>query len=127
MNLEFRIYQLKDESCHWLHLKKYNDNNKFIIVGEENKHKEILAVLKVHQLDKNHDLKLFPGCKLDEMTLLLEQDQLIPTNKYVEFDIPKKAVTLEMIEEIQRLNQVEEIPIAELLPELEKVDFNKLI
>ena len=106
MNIEFRIYELKENSPHWKHLKNFNKTNEFIIVGVEGKFKE-LKVLKAHQLDESSDLVILPGFKLDEITYLFEEQELVPTDLYVEFDIPKKLLTLGIMEEIQKYSQGE--------------------
>ncbi len=103
MNLEFKIYKLNKDSKMLDILCKNDQNNEFIVVGEEvlgeKKH------LKVHQIgDKG--ICFIADFKLDEFTAIVEKEELQTTCYTVTFDIPKEGLTLDIIENEQRLNAI---------------------
>ncbi len=115
MLLEFRLISLKEESKYLAAmirqtemLRKQNNlrhemRNEFIIVGEEvidNK-----EYFKVNQLNEN-GLSIFGGLYLDEIALTIPKDDFMwDGTLYTELDIPKENLTLDLIDNIKRLNQ----------------------
>lgn len=103
MNLEFNIYKLKEDSKQYKTLiEKPNSPNNFIIVGEEK------DWYKAHLID-DRGLCLIDGLTVDEFSLLINKDDLqIKTDGFsreiLEMDIPKKYLTTNIIENIQKLN-----------------------
>ncbi|MCE5220186.1 MAG: hypothetical protein LLF98_02665 [Clostridium sp.] len=103
MNLEFNIYELKEDSKQYNALiEKSKSPNNFIIVGEEK------DWYKAHMID-DRGLCLIDGLTVDEFSLLIDKNDLqIKTNGFsreiMEMDIPKKYLTINIIENIQRLN-----------------------
>lgn len=103
MNIEFKIYELKEDSKQYNTLvEKPNAPNNFIIVGEENNW------YKAHLIDER-GLCLIDGLTVDEFSLLINKNDLkIKADGFsveiLEIDIPKKYLTMDIIENIQRLN-----------------------
>lgn len=108
MNIEFKVYQLKKGTkMYKTMVEDTKQPNEFIIVGEEMLGK--LDCYKVHQLD-DKGLSLFGGLKIDECAFLLEKKELELKGNDVsyettELDIPKKYLSMDIIENIQRLNE----------------------
>lgn len=112
MNLEFNIYKIKEDSSWYEVVKKYNGLNEFIVVGEEkdNTFKDGKKYLKMLELDEN-GLTLFGDLKLDEMAYLIPESEIILAGDGVGIestvlDISKNHLTMELIEDIQRLNEI---------------------
>lgn len=104
MNLNFNIYELKETSI--LYNDKIKENNEFIIVGEEEL-SEDYDCFKAHQLDDN-GLSLIGGLDIDEFSLLIpKKDLKIKKDVGIiscELDIPKEYLTLDIIDNIRKLN-----------------------
>jgi hypothetical protein len=108
MLLEFKLYELKEESR--LYKKaviEAKGPNEFIIVGEEMLGKDC-DCFKVHQMGKE-GLKLIGGLDIVESAFLARKEDLILkadncSYESTEMDIPKEYLTMEIIENIQRLN-----------------------
>lgn len=107
MKLEFKVYQLKESSILYDRaIKKGNKPNEFIIVGEE-KLRDNFDCYKAHQLGENGFI-IIGGLNINEFSMLIPKDDLIPTPgigvEITEIDIPKQYLTMQIIEDIQRLN-----------------------
>jgi hypothetical protein len=108
MNLEFKLYELKEESR--LYKKAVIETkgpNEFIIVGEELLGGK-LDCFKVHQVSEE-GICIIGGLLIDECAFTVpKEDLVIKANncsyESAEFDISKKYLTMEIIENIQRLN-----------------------
>jgi hypothetical protein len=109
VNLEFKIYELKEDTRNYNRLiKEMKLYNEFIVVGEEN----IKGYADCYKAIPSSDagLKLLP-LKLDEQAMLIPKDELqlkdddLPGYETGGFDIPKKYLTLDIVENIQRLNE----------------------
>lgn len=106
MLLEFKVYQLKLESKMFKTMIEHeNGNNEFIIVGEE-----MLGDLdcyKAHQIE-NGRIPVLADLKIDDFALFIKKSELELKGslgcEIVEFDIPKKNLTIDIIENIKRLN-----------------------
>lgn len=104
MILEFKIYKLKQESKLYKRVvEKDNGLNEFIIIGEEDEYFE------VQQLYEN-GLIMIGGLKIDESAYCVLKDDL--ENKVElgweiqEIEIPREYLTMDIIENIQRLNKI---------------------
>jgi len=100
MKLEFKIYKINEETFIWKTICKNMKNpvNRFVIVGEVGKEKECY-------LAHNDDLLVLSNLKINETAYWVRKEDLtlIP-NEYAEYDIPRKNLTMKIIEEIQRWN-----------------------
>lgn len=110
MVLEFKTYQLKKESYQYNTLVIDGAPNEFIIVGEQSFDKGRLECYKVHQLEKDGGLKLIAGIELDVLAYTIPKADLELKSvdigyETVEIDIPKEYLTMDIIENIQRLNE----------------------
>ena len=112
MNLEFNIYKIKEDSSWYQIVKKYNGLNEFIVVGEEKdkSFKDGKKYFKMLELDEN-GLTVFGDLKLDEMAYLIPESEIVLAGDGVgiestELDIPKSHLTMDLIENIQRLNEI---------------------
>lgn len=106
--LEFKLYKLKETSVMYkVAVEDSNNPNEFIIVGEQLLSKDYDCYKVIQSID-NEDLKLISGLKLDEFGFLIKKDDLELTVDWgyesLELDIPKDYLTLDIIENIQRLN-----------------------
>lgn len=107
MNLNFRVVKLKEESKNFNRLKSaYNriSNprskfiNEFIIVGEEYKNYKVLQLTE-------EGLNLIGDFKLDFISLTIpKKDFLWDGTLYTVFDIPKERLSIDLIDNIIRLN-----------------------
>jgi hypothetical protein len=109
MNLEFKIFKIKENSDYARILKQYNSKNEFIKIGEMNDGDKTYC--KMLQLDEN-GITLFGGLKPDEISLGIPKEDLQLTGDgvgadYIALDIPKEYLTMELIEDIQKLNSME--------------------
>lgn len=107
MNLEFRIYQLKKDSRFYNSLIiNGKDLNEFIVVGEKDLGKGF-DCFKVQQLYKK-GLQLIDGLKIDDTYNILKKDLRLKGNSHdyetVELNIPKEYLTLDIVDNIKRLN-----------------------
>lgn len=111
MNLEFKTFRIKQNSTWIKIMNKYNSHNEFIKVGEKtDSDKKYCEMLQLENEDKG--LILFGGLKLNEIALIIPESELEPTSDdvgvdYVTLDIPKEHLTMDLIENIQRLNSME--------------------
>lgn len=107
MNLEFKILTLKEDSETF---KKHKDNydrlpnprcsfsNEFIVVGDDDKCFETLGLT-----DKG--LTLIADFKIDVCAYIMpKEDFEWDGSSYAVLDIPKERLSLEIIENIQRIN-----------------------
>lgn len=106
MVLEFKVHQLKEESKSYKRMvADANKPNEFIIVGEEMF--TDLDCYKVQQMDEK-GLCLIGGLTIEEFSLLVQKCDLIPKPglgyEIMVIDVPKEYLTIEIIENIQRLN-----------------------
>jgi hypothetical protein len=107
MKLEFKVYQLKSDSKMYKKMvEDVNGLNEFIIVGEEKLNEEF-DCYKVQQNDER-GICLIDGIMFDEFSFLIKKDELELKGdigcEILELDIPKKYLTMDAIENIQRLN-----------------------
>jgi hypothetical protein len=107
MFLEFKLYELKETSKLYNSLvKKENNPNEFVVVGEE------LENFKVQQIEgagEDIGITLLDGLSIEEFSLLIPKEDLKFKGDGVgveitELDIPKKYLSLDIVENIQRLN-----------------------
>lgn len=106
MKLEFNIYKMNEDCRLFKMVSKFNTINEFIIVGEEKVDGK--EYVKVHQLT-NNGLRLIRGLPLEETAHLVEKSNLKLAGEdwykdSVEIDIPSEYLSMELIENIQRLN-----------------------
>jgi hypothetical protein len=106
MNLEFKVYQLKPESKMYKSMiERTNANNEFVIVGEEKF--DTLDCYKAHQVE-NSSIPVLADLKIDYFALFIAKNELELKGdmccEILEFDIPKKNLTIDIIENIKRLN-----------------------
>lgn len=100
MKLEFIIYEINGDSILW---KTIKGDNEFILIEEEEKFYKVLQV-------NNEILKLTPGLRLNQIAYTVEKNMVkkkedkMGRNLYVEFDIPKPFLTVEIINNIRTLN-----------------------
>lgn len=107
MKLEFKVYQLKDDSKMYEQLvTKSGEVNEFAIVGEE-KLSDDYDCYKVQQLGKN-GIVLVGGLTIEQFSFLVKKDELELKSglgiEIQEFEVPRQYLTIEIIENIQRLN-----------------------
>lgn len=105
MKLEFKLYEIKEESRLY---EKLDGINEFVIVGEE-KLSDDYDCYKIQKVYEN-GIRVFGGMKIDEFCMLVpKQDLRIKgsSNCFITIglDIPKKYLTMSTIENIQRLNE----------------------
>lgn len=102
MELEFKIYELKKESRLYKTIVEPTGSNQIIIVGEEMVGD--IECFKAHDLtDKG--LTLIGGMKLDCFCYTIPKEDIRALGNQHEtiiLDIPKKYLTLETVENIQR-------------------------
>lgn len=106
MLLNFKIHTLKQGSKVLDMELKAGGTNAFIIVGEEEYGGK--KYFKSHQLGEK--LIVIPGVKLDEQAYRIPVEDFEPLGGIVDetqLDIPKEYLTMEIVEEIQRLNSDE--------------------
>lgn len=109
MDLEFKVYELKEDSgIYKMAVVDAKKPNEFIIVGEELVGGK-LDCYKVQQLE-DQGIKLLGGMKIDEAAYSIEKNQLKLKGDDISFesteiDIPRKYLTMKIIETIQRLNK----------------------
>ncbi len=99
MKLEFKTYKINEDSFLWKTLCKNTKNpvNSFVVVGEDKKTECYL----VH----HDDIFTISNMKITETATPVRKTELtLISNEYAEYDIPRKNLTMKIIEEIQRLN-----------------------
>lgn len=115
MKLEFRAVELKEDSK-WLkrmkkqtEMLKANNNlrhemkNEFIIVGEESIENE--EYYKVNQLNES-GLCIFGGLDLATISLSIPKREFKWDGEtFTILDVPKESLTVDLIDDIKRLNQ----------------------
>ena len=107
MKLEFKVYSVNEESIYYKSLIKAHERtrkafkapihflNEFIVVGEDDEN---------YQLDET-GLSVFGGCELDLTALSIpKSDFKWDGTTYVELDIPKICLTIDIIDKIKELN-----------------------
>lgn len=103
MNLEFKIYELKESSRYYnILIKDKNQSNEFIVIGEETDY------YRACQID-GRGLCLIPGVSLGTFTLQIPKNDLQLKQSWgafeiKEFEIPKKYLDINTVEDIKRLN-----------------------
>ncbi|KZL88679.1 hypothetical protein [Clostridium magnum] len=109
MNLEFKTYQLKEGTRNYNQLiEKGKLHNEFIIIGEEMVEGYADCYKAIPSSDDG--LKLISALNLDEQSMKIPKDELelkkddLPGIETSEFNIPKEYLTVDIIEDIQRLN-----------------------
>lgn len=109
MKLEFKVYEIKENTRSYKQLiENIKFKNEFIIVGEA-KLGEQLDCFKAQAIDEK-GITIIGGMKIDEAALFIPKEDMKIIGDGVsyeteEFDIPKKYLTMEIIENIQRLNE----------------------
>lgn len=104
MNLEFKIYEIKETSMLYKQLVEGTGINEFILVGESKVGD--IECYKAQSLDSN-GITLIGDMKIDYFCLEIPKKDFKPLGSIYDtttFDIPKKHLTMEAIESIQRLN-----------------------
>lgn len=101
MNLDFKVFRANEDNKIFEISK--NKTNEFIVVAEEGEY------YRVHQLDEQGGFNLVKGLNIVELALYIEKDDLKVvgdgiSTEYIEIDIPKEYLNMDIIEEIQRLN-----------------------
>jgi hypothetical protein len=107
MDIEFNIFKLKSESNTYkkwaeMPMLKSNIDSEFIVVGEE-KVKNI-TYLKIIPIE-NNNICLIGGLMLDEAAFGVDEEDISYTSCTSEFDIPKKYLTLDIIDNIKKVNE----------------------
>ncbi len=98
MKLEFKTYKVNENTSTWKIICKDTENpvNRFIIVGETDD----------CWLAHNDNILAIADLKITETAYHIRKEDLtrIP-HEYAEYDIPRKNLTMKIIEDIQRLNE----------------------
>jgi hypothetical protein len=103
MYIEFPIYRLKKDSStykRWSeveYLKNVVDED-FIAVGEENNNIKLISV-------DDNGICLIGGLMLDEAAYLVPEMDIEKTCYIEEYNIPKKYLSMDTIENIQKVNE----------------------
>lgn len=105
MKFNFKAYKLKQESKMFKELLQDDDTNEFIIVGEDPE----TGFIKVQQFGKR-GIVLFGGLNIDECAYLVKKEDIELdcdeiSHSIFEVDIPKKYLTLDIVDNIKRLNE----------------------
>lgn len=113
MNIEFYVYKIKEGS----ETKKYMEDiikgpNEFIIVGEKmiGPKDQELTFAKVLQL-RDSTITLFADMPIDALAFLIKRDELEFKGdgvgiESVTLDVPNKNLTLEVVDNIKKLNDL---------------------
>jgi hypothetical protein len=108
MLLEFKTCQLKKGTKNYKQLiENIKLTNEFVVVGEENI-KDYADCYKV--LNAPENMSLISALTLDEQAMRIPKDELelkkddLPGYETQEIDISKEYLTLDIVENIQRLN-----------------------
>lgn len=106
MNLEFKLYEVNEESKSFNMLKNSipNIKNDFIIVGEDENFFKLINV-------GSEEIKLIKGLNIEEIAYLFDKSdvKLQGNNIYtdtIELDIPQEYLSMEIIENIKKLNKI---------------------
>lgn len=97
MKLEFDLYKVEDIGKN---LEGFIQKGEFIVVGElmvDNEEHFMCHPIK-------EGIKLIDGANIQDFSFRLPKNYFKKTGVSVELDIPKKYLTLDIIEDIQRLN-----------------------
>lgn len=107
MKLEFKVFSLKENSIYLKSLKssyekidtpRHKFKNEFIVVGEDKNY------YKAQQLHEK-GMTVFGGIDIAFIALEIPKEDFIWNGTiYTQIDIPKENLTMEIIEDIQRLN-----------------------
>ena len=107
MKLEFKVVSLGENTKTYKNLKSCYDRianprhefrNEFIIIGEDG---EYFKALQLHE----EGLSLIGGLGLEDTAYLIPKKHFEwDEGLYTEIDIPKKHLSVDVIENIQRLN-----------------------
>jgi hypothetical protein len=103
MILEFREYQIKENTKSHEHIiKKLGEENEFIIVGEDGDN------FKAYSISKD-GLAFVNGLTIADLAYIVPKTDIELLKDgggtiWCEYDIPKMYLTMEIIEDIQRLN-----------------------
>ena len=106
MILKFIVYELQESSTYYKTIfNGGNRPNKFIVVGEEG------SMFKLQQIEED-GISFLGELTIDEFTIMLPKEDMKlkgdgVSTEIQEFDIPKKYLTLDIIETIKRLNNCE--------------------
>jgi hypothetical protein len=107
MYIEFNVCKLKPESKSLKQLSnlpytKVTIDTKFIVVGEEPfKDMNFVKLVPI----ENNLLTLIDGLSLDEVGYGVNEEDIYFTQESQEFDVPNKYLTIQMVEEIQKINE----------------------
>lgn len=107
MKLDFVLCEINKQNRLWDIVKKNNDVNEFIIVGEEKS--RVGDHYKVIQCT-NDGVRLIGGLLLDEAAYTVKKEDVYPKKDrlpgkiIVEFDVPKEYLTLDIVSAVQKLN-----------------------
>lgn len=108
MIIEFIINKIDTDCNVYKIASKYNKINEFIIVGEE----DIDNVIYARALQCNSNgITLLSGIGLKEQAFYIKKEDICPRKHGIgietyEFDIPKEFLTVDLVDEIQRLNNI---------------------
>lgn len=107
MDIDFNIYRLKKDSKTYQEwsISKFMQNDKdcdIIIVGEETLGDK--PFLKGCTIGKN-GLCLIGGLKLNESSYLIAEEDLDKTSLIEVYDIHKKYLSMDIVEDIQKVNE----------------------
>lgn len=107
MNIEFNIYKLKKDSNtyqKWSKQKcmRQEADREIIIVGEEMLGDRLY--LKGCTIE-NNNICLIGGLMLSDIGYLIPEEDIECTLYVTEFDIPKKHLTMNIVEDIQKVNE----------------------
>jgi hypothetical protein len=97
MKLEFDLYKVEDIGKN---LEGFIQKGEFIVVGElmvDNEEHFMCHPIK-------EGIKLIDDVNIQDFSYRLPKDKFEKTGESVTLDIPKKYLTLDIIEDIQRLN-----------------------
>jgi len=103
MDMTFRICKVKQDSewAKWCKKSQFNglEESDFIITGEEDENNYTIEDVP------EGSLKLIASFKLGELGYIVPKNDVIKTNFYATYDIPKKRLTVDIIDTINRLNE----------------------
>ena len=107
MNIEFNIYKLKPDSDtyeKWSKQKYMQQeiDREIVIVGEETVGNKLY--LKGCTI-REKGLCLIGGLMLNDVAYLIPEEDIERTSLIEQYDIPKKYLTMEIVEDIQRINE----------------------
>lgn len=112
MKLEFNLCKISKESRVYKMLsKEENFVNEFISVGEEVT--DGVHYILIHPVDKEKGLVLVGGIPIDEFALHIKREDINLINdsgafECVEFDVPKEYLSVKSIDNIIKINDLED-------------------